>query len=173
MPVLIWGVAISVLAFWLHVLIWRVRLPRKQTRALLGLFLGCLAAGLVALWMASRCGSLPFLYLPSGPAQYVHVALLVVSFTLGYIITYSALEADSPSLLMVMAITNAGPGGLDHDEFERTMSDDLLIRPRIRDLVRDGMIVSVDGRYRLTPKGRRFVQVFVTFRGLLGAPKGG
>jgi hypothetical protein len=173
MPVLVWGSAIFVLTFLTHVLIWRIRLPKHQTKALLRLFFGGLAVCLCAIGAVShwRCGAVPFA--PAGAAQYAHVAMFVISLTLAYVITYSALEVDSPSLVMVMAVWRAGPDGLDEREFARRTSDDVLVRPRIRDLLRDGMVVREAGKCRLTPKGRRFVNVFIIFRAILGAPKGG
>lgn len=173
MPVLIWGTAIVALAFSLHVAIWRVRRPARQTRALVVLFVACLVVGLGAARVWAHAGHGSPLWCPTGWAQYVHVALFVVAMMLAYVITYSAIEADSPSLVMVVAVLDAGPDGLDANDLQRVLSDDVLIRPRVRDLVRDHMVVLDRDVYRLTPKGRRFVRIFILFRALLGAPKGG
>lgn len=88
-------------------------------------------------------------------------------------ITYSAIEADSPSLVMVMAIANAGPDGMDAREFEATLNDDLLIKPRVADLITDKMAYKEGNRYRLTGKGLLFANIFIYYRMLLRAPKGG
>ena len=99
--------------------------------------------------------------------------MFYLSLLLAYMITYTALEADSPSLVMVMAISSAAPDGLDKTRFDQMMSDDTLIVPRIKDLVLDKMAY-VDGeKYHLTPKGILMAQIFVFYRKLLAAPKGG
>ena len=99
--------------------------------------------------------------------------MFFVSLLLAYMITYTALEADSPSLVMVMTIGSAGPEGLDKKKFDRLMSDDTLIVPRIEDLVLDKMVYMDGDKYRLTPKGVLMARIFVFYRKLLGAPKGG
>lgn len=88
-------------------------------------------------------------------------------------ITYSAIEADSPSLVMIRAVAKAGSGGLNKKEFEKTMNDDLLVIPRVRDLLNDKMAYIDGEKYRLTPKGFLFARLFVLSRKILNAPKGG
>jgi hypothetical protein len=173
MAVLCWGGGIVCVFFLLHCVIWRVRLPKYQTRALLGLCLGTLLivlAGLAAGWYAALAGVLP---MPAGRPQYFQIALFVIAFGLAYIITYSALEADSPTLVMVQAIARAESTGLAAEDFHGQMSDAILVEPRIADLIRDGMVVEQGDRYAITRKGRRFVGIFIRFRCLLGLGKGG
>ena len=88
-------------------------------------------------------------------------------------ITYSAMEADSPSLVILNHIADAGSEGVAKDVFFDSLNDDILVKPRIKDLLRDKMAYLEEGRYRLTPKGIRFARIFILFRGLLKAPKGG
>lgn len=172
MSVLCWSLEILSIAFLLHLLIWKIHLPKHQTKALLLIFFGMLVSGLLGLWGMKAL--LPLRMIPTRFPEYLHIALFVTSFTLAYVITYSAIEADSPSLVMMLAIASAGPEGLPKARFEQLMTDDLLVLPRIRDLVRDGMLVMVDGTYRLTPKGKGFVRIFVVYRQILGiAEKGG
>lgn len=171
MATLLWGCAAVLLGFAAHVLFWRLRVPRRQTRGLLLIFFGVL--GLVLAGLAIARGTDGPVPLPRELPEFVQIALFGTACTLGYIITYSAVEADSPTLVMVNAIAAAGPGGLDEAAFFERVSDDVLIRPRVADLVRDQMLTFEGRRYTITPKGRRFVAVFIRFRGLLGAGKGG
>lgn len=174
MAVLIWGVTIVLLSFAVHVALWRMRLPRRQTRALLLIFSACLILSLWSLSIAQGWDGCPrWVPLPMGIAQYVHIAILVAALALAYVTTYSAVEVDSPSLLIVLAIARAGREGLEKARFEQQFSDDVLVRPRIRDLVRDGMVAVDHGRHSITQKGRRFVAIMIAYRTLLGAGKGG
>ncbi len=171
MPMLIWpyGIVLLITAFGMHVLLWRVCRPRKHTDTLLVIFISCLAAGILVIKV--------FGVLPLGARgsvfDYLRLVLFYVSVTLAYVISYSALEADSPSLLMTLEIDAAGSQGLEKSKLFNAMTDDVLIRPRLDDLVRDGLAVLEHGQYRLTSKGRPFVRIFIFFRTLLGAPKGG
>lgn len=160
-------------AFAIHLLVWRVRLPARHTRAILGIFFGTLAVVLLLLpRIAARWPAIgiPF---PVPGASYLSIAGFVTAATLAYMITYTVIEVDSPSLVMALEIDRAGPDGLPEAEFERTMNDALLVDPRIRDLLRDGLIREEEGLYRLTPKGERMGRLFTLHRRLLGAGKGG
>jgi hypothetical protein len=171
MATLLWGGAAVLLAFAIHVVVWRIRVPQRQTRALLLIFFGTLFALLVGL--AALPGGESPLPLPHHTSEFVQIVLFGTACALGYVITYSAVEADSPTLVMIRAIAAAGPDGLPEQQFQAEMGDDLLIQPRLDDLVRDEMLVLSDERYQFTPKGRRFIGIFLRFRRLLTMGKGG
>jgi hypothetical protein len=170
MKILMWSSAIFAFSFLLHIVIWKIRIPRRQTSALLRIFMGTMAVAFGALfhWGSTgpeAAGSVP-LYLH----EYLQITFFHVSLTLAYVITYSALEADSPTLVIVKAIADAGPEGLGKELLYDKLTDDILVRPRVDDLVRDELAVIEDGKYRLTRKGRSFIGIFVLYRKLLGAP---
>lgn len=171
MFMLIWpyGIVLLAAAFGMHVLLWRMCLPRKHTDTLLFVFFSVLAAGV---FVIKVFGVLP-LGARGSVFDYLRLVLFYVSVTLAYVISYSALEADSPSLLMTLEINAAGSQGLEKSKLFNAMTDDVLIRPRLDDLVRDGLASLEQGKYCLTVKGRSFVRIFIFFRTLLGAPKGG
>jgi hypothetical protein len=168
MTELFWAIALIGLAFGAHLVLWKIRLPKRQSRALMCIFFGVLAAGLgaFALMPASRA-------LPASLPSFLHIALFHTAMTLAYVITYSALEADSPSLLIVLRVAQAGGKGVSAEELRRELNDAVLVRPRLADLVRDGLAVVRDGRFHVTPKGRALARVFVLFRGALRLGKGG
>ena len=172
MGALIWGSGLWLLGFLMHVVVWRVRVPRRQTRALLAIFLAVLAAGTAvgAIAGAKLRGLVP---VPAGVAEWSAAALLTVSLALAYVISHSALEAESPTLAIIRMIVRAGASGLPRQRLHDGMDDQVLVIPRLDDLVRDGMVELRGDTYRLLPKGRRFVTVFLVFRRLLGIGRGG
>jgi hypothetical protein len=171
--VLLFGSALFALAFLAHIILWKVRLPRRQIKAILQIFFGTLLLGLVFLHYASPSFGLLGQAAPEKLFEYMHICLYFVSLTLAYMITYTGIEADSPSLVMVMRIAGAGRDGLVREDFERAMSDELLVIPRVRDLVLDKMVRLEGDKYLLTPKGILFARIFIFYRALLNAPKGG
>ena len=171
MAVLFWGLACIALAFVVHVAWWRLARPKRQTRALLLLFFGLSAAVTAAAAALGWPGGGPLVL--AGVAQVLHVGVFVTAFTLAYVITYSAVEVDSPSLVMVTLVSGAGPEGLPCEAFDAAFTDERLVAARVADLVRDRMLEVVDGRYRMTGKGRRFVRIFIFYRWLMGAGIGG
>jgi hypothetical protein len=156
MNILIYGTAIFFSAFLLHILIWRLRLPKRQTLAILKIFMLSL---LIGLSFGIDKGLNPF--------ELIHISIFVISLTLAYIITYSGIEADSPSLVMIIAIADKGVEGLPVERFYELMSDSLLVSPRLDDMLRDGLAFIDNDKYILTKKGRLFAQIFINFRALL------
>lgn len=158
LPLGLFFFAVALLA---HAGLWRVRLPRRHTRALALIFLGGFIGAEIA--AAGRWGL-------SSQARFT---LLYLSLAMAYIITYSAIEADSPSLVIVRAIAGAGEAGLPESVLRDCCTDEILIRPRLDDLVRDGLVTHAAEGYALTLKGRRFISIFLFYRRLLGKPAGG
>jgi hypothetical protein len=162
MNVLTMGLVLITSSFLLHVVLWHVRLPKRQTRCLLVIFFAFLALGLGMQHLVPEW--LPDWLRLHGLADDFEMSVMVVAMTLAYIITYSALEVDSPSLLIVKFVAERGAQGLPTREFYDNMSDDLLVRPRLQDLVRDQHVQLKEGRYHLTNKGRKFIAIFVFYR---------
>ena len=174
MRVLLWGIILFFLAFLLHLIIWKIRLPKRQIRMLLLIFFGVLIVGFVNLWSVTLPIKVFKLSAPHTIAEYIHVALFFTSLTLAYIVTYTAIDVDSPSLVMVMNIANAGSEGLDKAAFDNAMTDDILVKPRVRDLVTSEITYMDGDKYRLTPKGILLARIFVFYRKLMNnTSKGG
>jgi hypothetical protein len=110
---------------------------------------------------------------PEDLAGYFQVLLFYASLVLAYLVTYSAIYAHSPTFLIVLKVAEAGSRGLSRQELEEALGDEMLVKPRIKDLVDDSLAYLQQGRYRLTFKGRIFTAVFIFFRRLLNAGLGG
>ena len=111
--------------------------------------------------------------LPHSLWEFMHIGFLTTVLILSYMNTYPGIEGDSPSLVIVLNIAKAGPDGLQKEVLETTLNDDLLVRPRIRDLLLDQMAYLEDDKYYLTTKGLIMAKVFTFYRNLQGLPKGG
>jgi len=173
MSVLFYGIMTFSLALFIHFIIWKIHLPRKNhSIALLKIFFGVLFIVVLILIKAPNTE-----FLGIGPPhviiEYVESILLYISLALAYIVTYSAIEADSPSLVILLIIAKIFPEGLDKEKLFNLMNDDLLVISKINDLVGGGMAAIDKGVYRLTPKGRFLVNTIILFRRLLNLPKGG
>lgn len=173
MRTIFWGGLIFSFFIAFHILAWKIRLPRRQIKTLLTILFGGLAGSLAALSAAPPNFTFCGVPGPRGPAELLHIALMVTALTLAYMITYTALEADSPSLVMSRRLLDAGARGVPQGEFETFLNDELLLLPRLRDLVKDEMAHVSEGRYRLTPKGELLAGIFIFQRRVLGLGKGG
>lgn len=160
MFVLFWSLLLFIAAFLLHLIIWKIRIPRRQTNTLLGIFFGIYILGIL-------------LFVRPEFFEGLYIFVFFASLTLAYIITYSAVEVDSPSLSLVMAFNKSASFGLSRENISEFMTDEKLVIPRINDLVRDKLIYVDSGKYKLTAKGKNFIIIFILYRKLLGAQKGG
>lgn len=167
MNILFYGIELIFTAFFIHFFLWKIYLPQNQTKALLQIFFGTLVIGILVLWKFSAYITLFGILAPTKIYEYLQLTFFFVSLTLAYIATYSALEVDSPSLVIVVDIVEAGSEGLDKNTLELKMNDDILVAPRVRDLV-TGKLAYLDGEvYRLTKKGIFVARIFAAYRKLL------
>ena len=160
-------------AFIVQLIIWRIKLPNRQTKTLIAVFFSVFIIWTIYLVFLSPFFSWPLLLNINSVAEYLHVVICFISLILAYMITYSAVEADSPSLTILLQIVNAGKEGLFEKDFSDKMTDAILVEPRLNDLVHDKMAIICSGKYFLTPKGVLLAKIFYYYRLLLNAPKGG
>ncbi len=169
MAVLILSLALFGIAFLVQVIMWRIYLPKNHS-AMLGLiFLIILGFGLFVLAVFNFFGfSSQWVWI-----QKAQLILLFLCLAIAYIISYSAVEAQSPSIEMVIRIARAGSAGLSRDELAARMSDEKLVLPRLKELLDSKMAILKDAKYRLTPLGRNFIMAFVAYGNLLGKKQKG
>jgi hypothetical protein len=166
MSILSYGLLLFFAAFILHIIIWRIRLPENHTKALLLLFFAVLFIGIVFhVFIAGK----EEIVLP----QIIQTAFLYVSIALAYIATYSAIEADSPSLVMIMNIAKQGKKGFDRAAFFDKLQDDTLVIPRIDDLLTGGFVHEEQGKLKITSRARFFIKPILMYRKAIKAGKGG
>jgi hypothetical protein len=173
MGVLLFALGSVLLSLAVQLVLWRIRLPRRQAMALLVIFSAVPA--LLYLLLVAGAGSFPSsgILLPSGPAELLHALLLIASLTGAWLMTYSAVEVDSPSIHIVHAVARAGADGMAEEDLRAAFTDEVLLFPRIADLVTDRMVVLEGETYRLTRKGRYLADFFTVYRRLLGLGTGG
>jgi hypothetical protein len=153
---------------------WKIKLPKRQTKILLLIYFGVLIVGILILidilWFFPEYKT----FVLKSFLEYLHICFFYTSLTLAYMITYSAIEVDSPSLVMILKISEAGGTGIHKEKFDETMiNDDLFIKPRINDLINDRTIYLEGNKYKLKPKGFLMAWFFTFYRKMLNTGKGG
>lgn len=165
------GLAFALLlaAFLLHWIVWRIKIPRRQSASLLLIFLGIVPLGLAAMLhspLADLVGPLKFW-------ACAQIALFQVAMSLAYVVAYSALEERSPSMTLLLFVAGAGPEGRTEEELEGVLRAKSPVERRLDAMVRDEMIVEADGTYRLTAKGKLWHDILSCWLRLLKMDKGG
>lgn len=169
MPLFEFALALLSLTFLFHLVVWRVRLPRRQTRALVVIFFTALPLGIVVANVvpALRCLGL------SGFWPCLHVAVFHVAASLAYIVAYSALENRSPTMAIMTFVADGPEQGRSREEVAGLLKDDSPVEQRLRTAVHERMLEEGAGDYRLTPKGRAWALVFSAWSQVSKMKKGG
>jgi hypothetical protein len=172
MAIFICGICLFLLAISVHAFSCRVFKSKRPTKLLLSISFWTLCIGLLTTCLLQFLFKTPFSILAFDVLGYINIALFFFSLLCAYTITFSAVEADSPSLVMILAIAQA-PDGLSEDDFYMLVNDEVLIKPRLKDLLKDKMAYLDGNRYKITTRGKYFVSLFAAYRNLLGLQKGG
>lgn len=171
------ALASGVLAFALlvvtHVAYVRLRKPAQHYLTLAVLSLSVLGASIGAFFGIQVFVSQAVAFLPSTPFDYLNLAVLYAAFCLSYVTTFSAVQADSPTMVMLLRIEAAGDKGLTAEELLAQLDDKVLVLPRVEDLVTGGLARSHDGRYQIQAGGAFMARTHLYYRRLLKMEKGG
>jgi hypothetical protein len=107
----LWMFTVSFAGAWdIHFLVSRVRLPKSQLKALLLIFSPVWAVVVVA----SLAAGWPI----RAVVEFLYFSLIFWSAALCYVITYSAMEGDSPTLSLTRHLHRRGKEGISHEEIE-------------------------------------------------------
>lgn len=146
-----------------HVVIWKVRFPKRHTPMLLII---CIAVFFLWLAVSLACHKALLTLL--------HTALYYWSLTLCYIITYSAIEGDSPTLSMMRFVEDRGADGCTSEEIARFVEEHPFIGARVSALLNSGLIRKENDRYVVAGSQPFGFRLIFAFRRLYGSiPKGG
>jgi len=74
---------------------------------------------------------------------------------------YLGLPEDSPSLFIIISLSNSLKNGLSIDELNELITDDIFLLPRVNFLIDEKLISLSNGKYILNPKGKTFLKTFL------------
>ncbi len=155
---------LSFVSFAVHVLVWRAFRPDRQMLLLLLIYTVVPA---VALPLIGRMMFIQY--------DISSILVLYVLISFSYILTYPAMQANSPSLLMIIAILEAGKKCSQAEVCRYLDSRKAAqIENRAQDLISDRLMRSDgEGRLSLTAAGRLVARTFAFYRfNLLGLEEG-
>jgi len=169
MALLCYSVICLLVTWAVHLVIWRTRLPKNHTKALLVtffcgymIFSGLLVNGVIEL-------GTPF----DRFDDIIHFSLLYIPLSLTYTSFYSLIQYDSPSLTIVSIVSQAGGMGCKNTELLRLLEHKDMVQERIDAAVTSGFVTRVNDHYWLTNKGRILARMFDITANLLRLEKAG
>ena len=167
MNVLIASPLLFVIAFFLHLLIWRFRIPENPAKTILMVFFFVLVVGVLLLRYAPLESSIVESISLANLGECLHVSLVFMAFLSTYYFVYGALEDESPSMFTIMSVANASENGLSERDLNELITDELFIKPRMDYLVEEQMVCLQDGKYRLATKGKNFISLIKFFQTIM------
>lgn len=160
------GPALLACSFITQLVLWHVRVPRRQTPALLMVYAIVPLLVVAAVWATGH--SLPF-----SAAETVRVGLFYVSFALAYIVLHSAIEVDSPTLAIVSYVAKAGANGCSEAALFARFGQGIELAGRLALMERGGWVRCTGDVIRLTQRGRSFAVLYERSSQVFGLTMGG
>ena len=162
MSILISAIGVLVVAWCVHLVLWRVRLPKSQLKTLMVIFL--------AVWSAAAVCLLGFGWLSNGLVSFLYFCLIYWSAALCYVITYSAMEGDSPTLSLTRHLHRSGDKGIPHEEIEEFFRQRPFVGARVKALVTDNIFIEESGGYRISSGKYLFFRLILGYRRVVFGP---
>lgn len=162
MVVPIYALALFATAFAIQLCWWRISVPRRQLAAIASLFLAVDVAGCIGF---AVLGVGPAI---AGPFFLLLTFVLAASLSAAYVVLFTALEADSPSLTILGIIARAGAAGISRADLAREMEQHNYVQERIQQMINDGMVYVTPSGLRLAGQGLWLTTLVLLYRRFLG-----
>ena len=162
MDVILYSYSLFIIFFATHLIVWRFKIPSRQFLSLLVIFFVIYIAFLVFSVVVG------FSFLP-----FFQISLFYLSTGLCYIVLYSAINLDSPTLSLMMYVHEAGSRGRTHDEIRVFLARYPFISSRLDSLISEGTVVSEVNMLKIKKSSRSY-DIILLYRRLFGnISKGG
>jgi hypothetical protein len=161
MSVLFAAVGLFAGALLVHIVAWRIRVPKQQAGTLIVIILMVGIVGFSLLFsFESEDAGLSGARLLLGIGVFGGLAAI-------YLILFSAIEADSPTLTMINLIQARGIRGIRENELRVAMSRYSYVEARIDQLLHDKMVIETAHGLQIQPSGRWLCTFILFYRRLL------
>jgi len=173
MKVFLLGIALFAIAFGVHVVRWRIAPPKGSAAILIRTLVAAIAVAALAALSIDYFIPDAARWFPEGVGAWCESVTLALAIAASYVMTYPAVEVESPSFLIVEFLKEAGVHGVTRQDLHERLNNAALVRPHVQDLLHEGLAVEQGAVLRLTARGRCVAFVFMSWRQMLGATKGG
>jgi hypothetical protein len=162
MSVFLYSLCCFAIGFLAHLAMWRIRPPQAQLKTLLVVLFLTWVGGLGLAWLASW----RFISLADGQTAvgFAYFCILYWAAALCYVITYSAMEGDSPTLSLTRHLHKKGPEGISHEEIEEFFRQRPFVGARVKALITDNIFIEESGGYRLASGKYLFFRLILEYR---------
>lgn len=159
----------------IHVLWFRVRVPRQRFATLVRLALtGGILVGIMYVTTARDLGFLPARYTQAGWAVDLLDGLVIYVFLFfGYCLFYFLGDRGFSNRILIEINNASRARGLRQQDIAERYSMEMVLQRRLDEIQEIGRIVERDGRFINTAKGRTAARVFACMRWVWQLGEGG
>lgn len=164
--IIIVSLIVFIMSLLLHVLVWRLKKPVNDLAALFFFLFLIPTTGMISA-AAINIAPLDF------GSELCASILLENALAAAYVLTYPAFQADSPSLRIILFLSNAR-SGMTAEDIKIELTRRNLFDARLDDLQKSGLARQNTGKFSLTYWGTALAFSFSAYRKILGfRDKGG
>ncbi len=157
MKILISGLSIFLISFIIHIILWRCTNIKKSPANVVIVF-GIIYALILAIFLYGFVLKSDIFL--NNLFSIIHSYILASALFCAYLLSYPAIESESPSGIILLSIEEAGREGKSESQLRRIVTDELLTKERISCLLRDDQIKKKEGKYLITVKGMKLLAIF-------------
>lgn len=155
------------LSLLINIIFWRIRLPNKQTISIFIIFI----AVFLFFCLIHFLNFLPKNYTLKYFGEWIQIILFYFTFLFTYLIVYTSIENNSPSMKIIMQIYNSGKKGLNNSELNKVISNEEFIKTRIDSLLRSDLLLYRDNIFLISPKGKSTIKIMLLIHKLIDQKK--
>ncbi len=152
--VLFFGTASFLIAFVVHILIWRIIKPTKQIIWLIAIFVILPILVYFILFYFSRISIDYQERFITYPFNISFIIIWHFLLSVAYIMSYPAIQVDCPSLKIILVVSTSMPQGLTLESISAIFSEDNFFSCTLCNLVMEVLIYFKDGKFLVAKRGR-------------------
>lgn len=157
MITIVWGPCLVIASWLIHIAIWRLLPDLRSLRILIWIF--CIP---ILFFLVSN-----FYFKWVSAASALKIILIAIPSALGYVIAYSAIEIDSPTLFLFRYLLR-NPDGVERDRIMQILLSQSSIDRRIEMLVREAGFKSDPETLQLVGQPPKLFRLVWLYRAMVG-----
>jgi hypothetical protein len=132
------------LAMIIQIIIWRIKKPKNEYLAILIIF-NIIFFITIFLTIYLDWELLIF--------DWLHIIIIYYSLVFAYLIAYTSIEGDSPSIIIAIEVYNSKKKGVTVEDLEKKITNKRFINPRIRALLDNNIVFEDNKKIFMSKKG--------------------
>ena len=156
------------ISFVIQIILWKIKIPKYQSIIILVIFIINFIVLYVPFYLIF-CNN--FFLEKKFLAELIQVTIFYFGFTGAYLITFTAVEKDSPTIVLMMNIFTKGKKGISIKKIYSIITDYEFIKLRLDDLLFSKLIIYKKKKYFITKKGKKIIKLMYVFQKLINMNK--